>query len=168
MLKKSITYKDFNDVEVTDVFYFNLSKSELIERELSATESLKDSIQRIIDSKMRSELMAEFKRLILSAYGEKSDDGKRFVKSEELREQFSQTAAYDELFVQLLTQDNAGIEFIQGIIPQDLESFAAKTTPQTIDEALSQQREMRLPTTSSTTSIMPPPPPGPYPSPISQ
>jgi hypothetical protein len=119
MLKRDITYEDFDGEKVTETFYFNLSKSEIIELEVGYKEGLQEVLQRIIKTEDRKRLVEEFKKIILLSYGVKSDDGKRFVKNEGLREEFSQTAAYDSLFIELATNDESAATFIKGIIPKD-------------------------------------------------
>lgn len=120
MLKKSITYVDFNDQEVTETFYFNLSKAELLEMEMGTSGGFGEMLKRIVDSKDTSSLILEFKKIILSAYGKRSDDGKRFIKNDQLREEFTQTAAYSVLFMELATSDNAAVDFIKGVLPPDM------------------------------------------------
>ena len=120
MLKRDITYEDFNGNTVTEAFYFNLSKSEIIELEASYKEGLQETINKIIQAQDNKSLIREFKKIVLMSYGVKSDDGKRFIKSPQLREEFSQTAAYDALFMDLATSDDAAAKFIQGVIPADL------------------------------------------------
>jgi hypothetical protein len=120
MLKRDITYENFNGVKETETFYFNLTRTEIVELELSYDGGLEVSIQRIIDAQNVKALITEFKRIVLLAYGVRSEDGKRFMKSDELREAFSQTAAYDALFMELATDDNAAAIFIKGIIPSDM------------------------------------------------
>lgn len=120
MLKREIKYEDFDGVEQTDVYYFNISKPELIELEVEYPEGFGGMIQRIVETKDNKELIKQFKELVLLAYGEKSADGKRFIKSDELREQFSQTAAYQSLFVELATSDTAAVDFLKGILPKDI------------------------------------------------
>lgn len=120
MLKRTIKYTDFNDQEQEGIFYFNLSKSELVELEVSEKGGLGQFIQNVVQAEDYKELVAQFKRLILLAYGEKSTDGTRFIKSDELREQFSQTAAFDVLFVELATDDNAAADFVEGLVPKDM------------------------------------------------
>lgn len=120
MFAKTITYTDFNDVERTETFYFNLSKAEIAEMQLTTDGGLTEKLQKIIDSKDQAEIFKMFKYLILKAYGEKSPDGKRFVKSEEISEAFSQTAAYDEFFMEIGTNSDAAQAFVNGIIPKDL------------------------------------------------
>lgn len=120
MLKREIKYTTFDDDEVTDVFYFHISKPELIEMELEMQGGLSVAIQRIIEEKDNKKLIELFKRVVLDAYGEKSPDGKRFIKSEELSKEFSQTAAYESLYMELATDDGAAAKFIEGILPKDL------------------------------------------------
>lgn len=120
MLKRNITYTDFNDVETTETFYFNLSKPELLELELSENGGFGDTLKKIIETKDNQTLISLFKKIILSAYGQKSEDGKRFIKNDTLREEFSQTAAYNALFIELATDDKAAVAFIRGIIPADM------------------------------------------------
>lgn len=119
MLKKTITYKDFNDTERTEDFYFNLSKAELVEMQHSKQGGLETYIKNIIDARDSSELIRLFKDLVLKAYGEKSEDGRRFVKSDELRTEFSQTQAYSDLFMTLATDEQEAIAFVNGILPKE-------------------------------------------------
>ena len=120
MLKRQITYKDFDDNDVTEVFYFNLSKPELIELEVEYGTSFAAMIQGIIDAEDNKRLLEEFKRIVLLAYGQKSEDGKRFVKSDALREDFQHHAAYIALYMELSTDEEKAGEFINGIMPADL------------------------------------------------
>lgn len=124
MLKKTITYTDYDGVERTENFYFNLTKAELMEMELSIAGGMKKMLERIIQADDMPKLMKEFKDLILRAYGEKSADGKRFVKSKELSEAFSQTEAYSELFMKLITDDKEAASFVNGVVPKDLAESA--------------------------------------------
>ena len=120
MLKRDITYENYNGETVTETFYFNLTKTEIVELEVGYSGGLEAFIQKIIDTKDNAGLVREFKKIVLLAYGVKSEDGKRFIKSDELREEFSQTAAYDALFMDLATNDDAAANFIKGIVPKDL------------------------------------------------
>ncbi len=120
MLKRSITYEDFNGYETTDIFYFNVSKPELIELEVEYDQGFGEMIQTVIDSKDNKSLIRIFKKIVLLAYGQKSEDGKRFIKSEKLREEFSQTAAYSALFMELAGDDGAAAIFIKGVLPKDM------------------------------------------------
>jgi hypothetical protein len=128
MLKKTITYKDYNDVERTEDFYFNLTKAEVMEMEMSTTGGLAEMIQRIVAAQDAPAIIKIFKDLLLKAYGEKSPDGKRFVKSDAIREAFEQTEAYSILFMELATDDKKAAEFINGIIPADLNQQALPAT----------------------------------------
>lgn len=120
MIKKTINYVDYNGTERTEDFYFNLSKAEVSEMELSVDGGLSQMLERIVASKDNKEIIRMFKKIILKAYGEKSADGKRFVKSEELATAFSQTEAYSELFMELATNEDKAAEFVNGIIPHNL------------------------------------------------
>lgn len=126
MLKKTIKYKDFNDEEVSEDFYFHLSKAELVELEMSHEGGLSESLQKIIAAQDGKGIITEFRNIILSAYGKKSPDGKRFIKNQELRDEFQSSEAYSELFMELVTDTDAAVEFINGIIPRDMREEAAK------------------------------------------
>lgn len=129
MLKKSIKYTDYNDVERTEDFYFNLSKAELMEMEMSTAGGLAETITKIVAAQDQPAIIKLFKELILKAYGEKSADGKRFMKSDELSAAFSQTEAYSELFMELSTDSDKAAEFVNNIIPADLAKEANLLTP---------------------------------------
>lgn len=118
MLKKTMTYTDFDGNERTEDFYFNLTKAECMELELSTTGGLTKMIQDIMSTQDVPKIIEIFKRLILSAYGEKSPDGKRFVKNDEIRDSFSQTEAYSDLFMELATDADKAANFFNSIIPK--------------------------------------------------
>lgn len=120
MLKKTITFTDYNGVERTEDFYFNLSKAELMEMQLSTAGGFLEVLKKVVATKDTPELVKLFKSIILKAYGEKSADGRRFIKSEELSREFTQTEAYSALYVELTTDTEAASNFINGIIPADL------------------------------------------------
>lgn len=124
MYKKTLTYTDFDGVERTEDFYFNFTKAELMDLQLSTEGGLLDIIKTIVKSKNTPELVKLFKKTILLAYGVKSEDGKRFKKSDEIREDFISTAAYPEIYMELATDSNAASEFINGILPADLANQA--------------------------------------------
>lgn len=126
MITKTITYEDFNGETRTENFMFNLSKAELSEMETSVAGGLKDMLTKIIQTKDIPKLASFFKEIILKSYGEKSADGRRFIKSEKLTTEFTQTPAYSELYMELATNAEAASEFINGIIPKGL-SDDAKT-----------------------------------------
>jgi hypothetical protein len=120
MLKRTIMFEDFNGVQSTEVYYFNLSKSELIELEVGYKAGLQAALTKIIEAEDKASLIAEFKKIILLAYGIKSEDGKRFIKSDELRKEFEQTAAYQQLFMELALDESKAAEFINGVLPKDM------------------------------------------------
>lgn len=119
MLKKTIAYTDYDGTQRKEDFYFNLTKAELMEMELSTSGGMEQMIQKIISSRDSAKIVSIFKDILLRSYGEKSLDGKRFVKSKELSEAFSQTEAYSDLFMELATNADAAAEFIRGIIPPE-------------------------------------------------
>ena len=120
MLKITKTYTDYNDVERTEDFYFNLTKAEVMEMELSTTGGLAETIQRIVAAQDAPAIIKIFKDLVLKAYGQKSLDGKRFIKTEELSTEFAQTEAYSMIFMELATDADAASKFVNGIMPKDL------------------------------------------------
>lgn len=117
MRKETITYVDYNGTERTEDFYFNLTKAEIMEMEMVTTGGLAEMINRIVAAQDAPAIIKIFKDLVLKAYGEKSADGKRFIKSEELSTAFSQTGAYDQLFMKLATDSEAAANFVNGIVP---------------------------------------------------
>lgn len=121
MITKTIKYTDYNGVEREEDFRFNLSKAELIEMEMTVDGGLTAFIEKVIKAKDSTALVKLFKDLVLKAYGVKTDDGKRFMKSEEIAREFSETEAYSQLFMELAFDDKAAIEFIEGIIPSDID-----------------------------------------------
>jgi hypothetical protein len=126
VLKKTISFEDFNGEQVSEDFFFHLSKAELVELELSHQGGLSESLKRIIDAEDGKGIIAEFKNIILSAYGQRSGDGKRFVKNQQLREEFESSEAYSTLFMELVTNTDSAIEFINGVIPAGMAEEAAK------------------------------------------
>lgn len=126
MLKKTITYTNFNDEEVSEDFYFHLSKAELIELEMSHKGGLSEALKKIIESEDGKGIIEEFKKIILGAYGKRSDDGRLFTKTQELREEFESTEAYSALFMELVTNTDSAIEFVNGVIPKGMAEEAAK------------------------------------------
>lgn len=125
MLSKNIKYTDYNGVEREEKFLFNLSKAELMEMEMGTAGGLAESIRHIIETQDGCLIMKTFKDLILKAYGEKSADGKRFIKVNDagvpLSVAFSQTEAYSELFMELATDSMAAAKFVEGIVPNDID-----------------------------------------------
>lgn len=118
MRKETITYADYNGNELTEDFYFNFTKAEVMEMELSTAGGLAETIQKVVAAQDAPAIFKIFKELILKAYGEKSADGKRFVKSKEISEGFAQTEAYSILVMKLATDADAAADFVNGIVPE--------------------------------------------------
>lgn len=123
MLKKTIKYTDFNDEEQVEDFYFNLTEAELAEMEVTKNSEYSNMLTNISNAKDPYEIVETFKIIIKKAYGVKSEDGKRFKKSKELSDEFESSAAFSELFMELLTDEgSAAVAFVAGIIPAKLKS----------------------------------------------
>ena len=116
MYKITKEYTDYSDNKRTEDFYFNLTEAECLEMEMSTEGGMEQMLRRIIAAQDMPTIMATFKKIILKAYGEKSPDGRRFIKSEELSTAFSQTEAYSDLFVELSTNAEAAAKFINATI----------------------------------------------------
>ena len=117
MLKKTITYTDYNGTERTEDFYFNLTKAEIMDMEMGTTGGLAEMIKKIVKTQDAPAIIKIFKDLVLKAYGEKSADGRRFIKTDEIRDGFAQTEAYSQLFMELATDAEKASEFVNGIVP---------------------------------------------------
>ena len=126
MLKKTFQYTDFNGNEQEETFYFNLSKSEVIEYELQERAGMSTTLQRIVEERDNQKILAHFKDLVMKSVGRKSDDGRRFVKNDEIREDFLASPAYDEMFIWLMSEPGAGAEFVNNVLPQDVDEFVKK------------------------------------------
>ena len=129
MVVEKIKYTDFNGLEREEEFMFNLTEAEITEMELTTDGGLSDSIKKIIAAQDTPQIIKVFKMLLLKSYGEKSADGRRFVKSDKLSEEFSQTNAYSKLFMKLATDDKAAVAFINGIMPDSMQEKAAGNNP---------------------------------------
>ena len=128
MLPKTIEYTDYNGNTRREVFYFHLSQAEIAEMELGTTGGLSEVMKKVIETQDTPSIIKIFKSLILKAYGVKSDDGRRFMKSEELSKEFSETEAYSKLFMELASDDKKAAEFVNGILPADLAEKVAQQT----------------------------------------
>lgn len=139
MITETIKYTDYNGVEREEKFLFNLSKAELMEMEMGTTGGLTEMIQKIIETQDAPSIIKIFKELILKAYGEKSADGKRFIKVNDqgvpLSIGFSQTEAYSQLFMKLATDADAAAKFVRGIVPGDLDTSDVKL-PESLQKQL--------------------------------
>lgn len=133
MIKKTMTYTDYNGNERTEDFYFNLSKAEVMEMEMSTSGGLAEMIQRVVAAQDQPAIIKIFKDLILKAYGRKSPDGRKFEKSEELAMDFAQTEAFSMLFMELATNADEASKFVNGIVPADMaKQVAAQNAPKLI------------------------------------
>jgi hypothetical protein len=120
MLKKTITFKDLDGNSVTEDFYFNLSKPEITEMELEQKGGLGEELQALVETGDPGQILKTFKWIMLKAYGIRSADNKRFIKSEQISEEFTQTDAYSVLFMELVTNAESSAAFVQGVLPPDL------------------------------------------------
>lgn len=129
MLKKNIKYVDYDGNDRAEDFYFNLNKAEVIELQLGTVGGLTKTLEKIVQEKDTSRIIEYFKTIILKAYGEKSADGRRFIKSQELRDAFEQTEAYPELFMELASDAKMAAEFINGVLPKEAaDAIGVETT----------------------------------------
>lgn len=120
MIKKTVTYKDFDGNERTEDFYFHLTEQELTEWELSVDGGLSGVLTRIINSKDNKKIIEIFKDLLIRSYGVKTPDGRGFIKNEEVLNDFKYTQAFSDIYMELATDDKAASEFVNGIIPESL------------------------------------------------
>lgn len=132
MLTKTMTYTDYNGVERTETFYFNLTQAEVVEMELSASGGVSGAIEKIVAAKDQPTIIKIFKELILKAYGEKSPDGRRLIKNDEVREAFAQTEAFSNLFMELAFDADKAAEFVKGIIPSNSGKIDVTKRPEAI------------------------------------
>jgi hypothetical protein len=128
LLKKTITYENFDGERITEEFYFNLTQAELVELEVSTGgEGFAAVLQQIVKAKDGKGIIENLKKIILMSYGEKSPDGKRFIKTQEMRDSFASTEAYSELFVELSTNAQFAADFINGVVPKALQEKVRET-----------------------------------------
>lgn len=139
MLKKTITYTDYDGMERTEDFWFNLSKSELTKLDAELPGGVLGVLRKIIDKKDRKALVDFIETLILRSYGEKTLDGKRFAKTPKMAEEFMQTPAYDELFMSILSDTDSQTSFINGVIPQSMAKEIEATDKKQVENALAEQ-----------------------------
>lgn len=137
MHKETITYNDYNGVERKETFLFNMNEAELIEMQYGTAGGLDQTIKKIIAAQDQGALISIFKKLVLDAYGVKSDDGRRFIKEENgrrLADEFKETPAYPILFMKLATDDEAAAKFINEIIPSAVAKEVEKQQPKLMAE----------------------------------
>lgn len=121
MLKKTMTYTDYNGLSRTEDFFFNLTKAELLEWELGTEGGMQRLLEKIVAENDRVKIVNMFKEIVLKAYGVKSPDGKRFDKvidGHRVADDFVQTEAYSDLVMELLSDQDAAAKFVNGIIPK--------------------------------------------------
>lgn len=128
MYKKTMIYYDYDGNKREEDLFFNLSKAEMIEMQMSTAGGYDKLLTRISKTRDTPELVKVIKDFILKAYGVKSDDGKRFIKSEELSTAFSQTEAYSNLYVELCSNDEEAAKFFKGVLPADMKQQLPETT----------------------------------------
>ena len=126
MIKKTVTYTDYNGEQRTETFYFHYTEAEILDMEMSEEGSFADRIQRIIDAKDKTALMKLIKKFVIDAYGVKSEDGKRFMKNDELKTAFLECPAYSDIFMEMVTNDEIAAEFVNGVIPSTMKERVAK------------------------------------------
>jgi hypothetical protein len=128
LLRKVIRYTNFNDEEVEEVFYFHLTKAELVEFQLSVNDEqgMYGHIERIVAEENRPELIKLFKSLLLMSYGKRSEDGRRFTKNPQVIEDFVSTGAYSAVLIDILSSTESALEFYRGILPGDLSAVEAE------------------------------------------
>ena len=122
MIKWPITYTDYNGETITEDFYFHLNKAELTTMQFEANGNFSQYLERLVNERDIKSLGQEFRKIILNSYGKKSDDGRLFRKSQEMRDEFEQSEAYSELFMDLVTDEDKATKFIKGILPSDLQN----------------------------------------------
>lgn len=148
MLKKTVTYTDLNGDETTEDLFFHLSQAELVEKEMSTEGGYSDMLQKIVETEDSKQIIAQFKDIILFSYGKRSEDGKRFIKSQQLREEFESSEAYSALFMEIVTNTDFAIEFTRGILPEALIKDAtaqieAATRPE-VEQVADAEKEVRI------------------------
>lgn len=116
MFKKTVTYTDYNGSERTEDFYFHLTQAELVEMQTSVNGGLDERLNRIIKAKDIPSIVSIVKEIVLKAYGEKSLDGRRFMKNQEITDNFAETEAYSIIFMELATDDAKCAEFMNAIV----------------------------------------------------
>lgn len=122
MLKKTFTYIDYNGNERTEDHYFNLTKAEALELEMSTSGGFVEMINRIVAAQDAPTIMNAFKDFVRKSYGRKSPDGRRFEKSDEIWADFEQTEAYSMLFIELATDGKKAAEFVNAVFPNDVKT----------------------------------------------
>jgi hypothetical protein len=133
MIKKVIKYTDFNGNEQADTYRFNLTEAELLDKQLTTAGGYAETIKAVVDAKDTATIMSLFKELIMMSLGELSPDGKKFIKNDQIREDFRNSAAYSALYMELLTDENAASEFVSGILPKKYRDAATENQKKALE-----------------------------------
>jgi len=147
MFKKTVTYEDWNGVERTEDFYFNLTRVELAELEYSSFpgESMSDHITELMKSRDMGVVIKTIKQMLLISYGVKSPDGKRFVKNDDVRTAFEENPAFDILYMELATDADKAAEFVAGIMPSAMrDTLGDNPKQELLNRANEQAVDMKL------------------------
>ena len=124
MYKKTITYKDYDGKERTEEHYFNLDEGELMEMYMSVPGGYPAMLQRVVNEQSEPELFKIFKEIVVKSYGEKTGDGKYFLKEDDdgrpLVRKFLQSKAYSALMMEFMTKTQSFTDFANQIIPADM------------------------------------------------
>ncbi|MCA1806571.1 MAG: hypothetical protein LC687_01725 [Actinobacteria bacterium] len=134
MLKKTISYPDLDGNTVTEDFYFNLSMAEVAEMELSQKGGLVGYLETIVAKEDGEAIIRTFKQIIMKSVGRRSEDGKRFVKNQEIIDEFMQSEAYSQLFMEMVTDGSKAAAFVEGIVPSNMKEKLANGLPQPKDD----------------------------------
>lgn len=125
MIKQTVSYVDFNDKPRTEEFYFNLSETEILEM-VAENESLEENLRAVVAANDGGKIMSVFKDLLRRSFGQKSEDGRRLMKGEEITRAFMESNAYNVLFLKLVTEPDYAATFIEGILPKNLDTVLKK------------------------------------------
>lgn len=125
MTSKTVTYKDWNGMDRTETFYFHFSQAELMEMEISQDGGFSERVKKIAAANNLPDMLKIWKNFVLDAYGIKSEDGRRFMKNEEIRQSFVECPAYSIIFMELATNTEAASNFINQVVPADMAAQVA-------------------------------------------
>ena len=126
MIKKTMTYKDYDGNQRTEDFWFNLTKAEAAKLEFGTTGGISKMIERIVQEQDAKRILDVFEDLICRSYGKKSPDGKRFVKNQKQTDEFLQTEAYSDLFIEFMNNPDEFSQFFAGVLNFDTNAVAAE------------------------------------------
>ena len=142
MLKKTVKYKNYFGVEKERTLYFDLTKSELMTMSLSTEGGLENVLENILETEDMPAIIKNFEEILLKSYGEKSEDGERFMKGDDISRKFKESPVYDAIFMELITDEKKAADFINAVFPKDLDEYVEKTlqkqSGQTVDNQVLQ------------------------------